>query len=329
MKTAVCLGGNGFIGNAMAKYLKSQGYWVRVVDIKENEFFDNIADQNWLLDLREEKNVEYALCPYYLDKPFDLVFSFQALMGGALFCFTGLNDADIIHDSALMNLNVAKVAAKNKVGKLFFSSSACCYPEKIQMGKRSDIPLKENTAWEYGKPDSVYGIEKLMAEQVYDSYRRNYGLNIRIGRFHNIFGEGCVYLGDKPKAPAALAYKVATAIDGGEIEVYGDGLQSRSFLYIDECIEGIMRLMDSDYVHPVNIGSEEGIAINDLAKMIIHFSGKKLSIKNIHSDAIGVRSRNSDNALIEKVTGWRPNKPLAYGIEKLYNWINKQVHGII
>lgn len=325
-KTAVCLGAGGFISGHMVTHLKNNGYWVRGVDIKCPEFSESDADEFLLLDLRELENVKIALSPKF-DKPIDEVYSFQSLMGGALFVFTKENDADIIHDSSLMHLHIADTAARNKVGKLFFSSSACCYPEKIQMGKRSDIPLKENTAWEYGKPDSVYGIEKLVAEQVYDSYRRNYGLNIRIGRFHNIFGEGCVYLGDKPKAPAALAYKVATAKDGGEIEVYGDGLQSRSFLYIDETIQGIMKLMESDYVYPVNIGSEEGIAINDLAKMIIHFSGKKLSIKNIPSTAIGVRSRNSDNELIKKVTGWRPNMPLAYGIERLYNWINKQVNG--
>lgn len=328
MKTAVCLGGNGFIGNAMARYLKQQGYWVRIVDIKENDFFANVANENLLLDLREEQNVYEALTlPNNAD--IDLVFSFQALMGGAIYVFTKENDADIIHDSALMNLNVAKVAAEKKVGKLFFSSSACCYPEKIQMGKRSDIALKEKTAWQYGKPDSVYGIEKLMSEQVYDSYRRNYGLNIRIGRFHNIFGEGSVFVGDKPKAPAALCYKVIDCPDGGEIDVFGDGQQKRSFLYIDECITGVMKLMQSDYAYPVNIGSDFSISINDLAKMIIGISGKDIRIKNIESNALGVRSRNSDNELIEKITGWRPSAPLINGIKKLYDFVNQQVNGIV
>lgn len=323
-KTAICLGGNGFIGNAMARHLKSKGYWVRIVDIKENEFFKNVADENFILDLRKERNVKIALSTPF---PIDEVYSFQALMGGALFCFTGKNDADIIHDSALMNLNVAKIASEKKVGKIFFSSSACCYSEKIQMGKRSDISLKEDTAWEYGKPDSVYGIEKLFSEQVYDSFRRNYGLNIRVGRFHNIYGEGCVFVGDKPKAPAALSYKVANAVDGGEIEVLGSGQQKRSFLYIDECITGVIKLMESDYVYPVNIGSDYNVTINELAQMIINISGKNVTIENVPSDALGVVSRNSNNELIQKELGWKPDTNLRYGITKLYNWINKNVNG--
>lgn len=325
MKTAVCLGGNGFIGNAMARYLKEQGYWIRIVDIKENDFFENVADENLILDLRNLDNVKTALQSPN-EEPISEVYSFQSLMGGALYVFTGENDADIIHDSALMHLHIADTAARNKVGKLFFSSSACCYPEKIQMGKRSDIPLKENTAWEYGKPDSVYGIEKLMAEQVYDAYRRNYGLNIRIGRFHNIFGEGCVFEGNKPKAPAALCFKVASCLDNGEIEVFGDGKQKRSFLYIGEAIIGITKLMQSDYQFPVNIGSEESITINDLAKMVIEISGKKLTIKHDLTKPQGVRGRNSDNTLCEKVLNWKPSKPLREGICQLYSWVDKQVN---
>lgn len=324
MKTAACLGGNGFIGNAMARHLKSKGYWVRVVDIKQNEYFENIADENLILDLRELDNVKTALTSPN-SEPISEVYSFQSLMGGALFVFTKENDADIIHDSSLMHLHIADVAAKNKVGKLFFSGSACCYSEKHQLTNEANS-LVESSAWD-GRPDSVYGVEKLMAEEIYDSYRRNYGLNVRIGRFHNIFGEGCVFTGDKPKAPAALCYKTCVEPNGGEIEVLGDGSQIRSFLYVSECLEGIERLMNSEYHFPINIGSDYAISINDLTKMIIEISGKKLSIKNVPSNAIGVRGRNSDNALIYEKLGWRPSQPLRSGIEKLYNWINQQVNG--
>jgi nucleoside-diphosphate-sugar epimerase len=243
-------------------------------------------------------------------------------MGGALYVFTGDNDADIIYDSTIMNLNVAKKASEFGVKKLFFSSSACAYSERLQEDLNS-ASLKENTAWD-GKPDSVYGIEKLISEQVYDSFRRNKGLDIRIGRFHNIFSPECTYTGGREKAPAAVCRKVAEA--DTEIEIFGDGLQQRSFLYIDECLDGIRKLMDSEYVYPVNIGSDEMISINDLAKMVIEISGKKLSIKNVPSNALGVRGRNSNNELIHEVTSWRPTQSLKTGMEKLYHWVSAEVN---
>lgn len=322
MKTALVLGGHGMIGMQLVKRLKKEGYWVRSVDIKEPEFEKSQANSSCILDLRDKRDVfeAFTLTGF---KPFDEVYMLAAQMGGALFCFTGENDATIIHDSAIMNLNVAEIATTLGCGKLFFSSSACCYSERLQedLGNGG---LKESGAWD-GKPDSVYGIEKLISEQVYDSYRRNKGLNVRIGRFHNIFSTECTYEGDRPKAPAAICRKVAECPDGGEIEIFGDGLQERSFLWIDECLDGVRKLMDSEYYQPVNIGSDYLISINDLAKMVIDISGKNITIKNVPSNAIGVRSRCSDNTLIKEVLNWSPSQPLKTGMEKLYNWIEKQV----
>ena len=329
MKTALVLGGHGMIGMQLVKRLKKEGFWVRSVDIKEPEFSKSEADQSLILDLRSEFNMSRVLfSPNQLtisdkENSFDEVYMLAAQMGGALYVFSKENDADIIHDSAIMNLHVASIAAKLGVKKLFFSSSACCYSERLQEDLNS-AALKENSAWE-GKPDSVYGIEKLISEQVYDSYRRNYGLDVRIGRFHNIFSTECTYKGGREKSPAAVCRKVAEAKDGESIEIWGDGLQQRSFLWIEECLDGIRKLMDSDYVHPVNIGSDEMISINDLAKMVIEISGKNITIKNVESNAIGVRGRNSDNTLIKEVLDWTPTQPLRKGMESLYSWINKQV----
>lgn len=319
MKTALVLGGTGTIGHQLVKRLKKEGYWVRAVDRKKNEFSDTEADDLLIGDLREIKVVERAF-----NRPFDYVFMLAAEMGGALYVFTGESDAEIIHNSALMNLNVAKVASESNVGRLFFSSSACCYSEKYQMTNESNS-LKENTAWD-GKPDSVYGIEKLISEQLYDSFRRNKGLDVRIGRFHNVFSTEGVYKGGREKAPAAVCRKVAECGGGGEIEIFGDGKQVRSFLWIDEAIDGVLKLMESDYVQPVNIGSDEPISINDLAKMVIEISGKNITIKNIPSNAIGVMGRNSDNELIYNVLKWKPTQPLRIGMIKLYNWINEMVN---
>jgi nucleoside-diphosphate-sugar epimerase len=330
MKTACVLGGHGMIGMQLVKRLKSEGYWVRSVDVKEPEFAQSEADQAMILDLREPNNVSKALWnpnqTTWHDKTnsFDEVYQLAADMGGALYVFTGVNDADIIYDSTMINLNVAKVASQYGVKKLFFSSSACAYSERLQESLDC-ASLKEDSAWD-GKPDSVYGIEKLLSEQIYDSFRRNKGLDVRIGRFHNIFSPECTYKGGREKAPAAVCRKVAEASDGGEIEIFGDGLQQRSFLYIDECLDGVKALMDSDYVYPVNIGSDEMISINDLAKMVIKISGKTLIINNVESNALGVRGRNSNNELVEKVTGWRPTKPLEEGMVKLYNWIELEVN---
>jgi nucleoside-diphosphate-sugar epimerase len=250
------------------------------------------------------------------------VYQLAADMGGAGYIFTGDNDANVMHNSATINLNVAHTATIKKVGKVFYSSSACMYPEHNQLDP--DNPkCSEDSAYP-ANPDSEYGWEKLFSERLFMAFNRNYKLQVRVARFHNIFGPEGAWIGGKEKAPAALCRKVASTSEGGEIEVWGDGLQTRSFLYIDECVEAVRRLMESDFMGPVNIGSEEMISINDFAKMIIGISGKNISIKNIIGPE-GVRGRNSDNALIEKELGWKPSQPLKYGITKTFNWINKLV----
>jgi len=329
MKTALILGAGGMIGNQLCKKLKKEGYWVRGVDIKYPEYNEPVCDEFIIADLRDYANVSKVMfSPTQRalkdDNVFDYCFALMARMGGALYIFSKNSDSEIIYDSAIMNLNVAKAASEIGVKKLFFSSSACCYPEKIQEDLNSPA-LKESFAWEYGKPDSVYGVEKLFAEEVYDSFRRNNGLEVRIARFHNIFSTECAYNNGLEKFPAACCYKVASASNGGIVQIFGDGLQQRSFLWIDEALEGVMRLVESNYYLPLNIGSDEMIGINDLTKMVIGFSGKNLSIVNIPSDATGVRGRNSDNTLIKKVLGWSPSQPLEVGMRKLYNWIESQI----
>lgn len=323
MKTALVLGAGGMIGHKAVSKLVSEGFFVRGVDLKYPEYSKSEAHEFFILDLRNDANVDKSMTLPV--GTFDEVYMYAAEMGGAEYIFTKQNDADIILNSAIMNLNVARIAVSKGIKKILFSSSACVYSEKLQESLNSPA-LKEDTVWQ-GKPDSIYGIEKLFSEDVYDSFRRNKGLNVRICRFHNIFTPECTYKGGREKAPAAVSRKVAEAIDGGDIEIFGDGLQQRSFLYIDEALEGVRRLMDSDYLYPLNIGSDEMISINDLAKMVIGISGKNLSIKNVHSDALGVRGRNSDNGLIQKELGWRPTQPLRVGMEKLYSWVNQQVSG--
>jgi GDP-D-mannose 3',5'-epimerase len=329
MKTALVCGAGGFIGSHMVKRLKKEGYWVRGVDLKRPEYSETEADHFVVGDLRNPELVSrITFAPNQSDiysghGSFDLVIQMAADMGGAGYIFTGDNDANVMHNSALVNLNMVYYCAKNKVKKILFSSSACAYPEQIQ--EREDCAaLKESDCFP-ANPDSPYGWEKIFSEILFDSFRRNYKLDVRICRFHNIFGPESCYNNGKEKAPAAVCYKVASTEEGGEVEIWGDGKQTRSFLFIDEAVEGVMRLLESDYVHPVNIGSNEMIAINDLAKMVIDISGKNLSIKNVESNAIGVRGRNSDNTLIEEKLGWKPSKPLREGIEKLYNWINQKV----
>jgi nucleoside-diphosphate-sugar epimerase len=329
MKTALVCGAGGFIGSHMVKRLKKEGYWVRGVDLKKPEYSQSEADHFVVGDLRNPEVVSrVTFAPNQSDiysghGSFDLVIQMAADMGGAGYIFTGDNDANVMHNSALVNLNMVYYCTKNKVKKILFSSSACAYPEQIQ--EREDCAaLKESDCFP-ANPDSPYGWEKIFSEILFDSFRRNYKLDVRICRFHNIFGPESCYNNGKEKAPAAVCYKVASTEEGGEVEIWGDGKQTRSFLFIDEAVEGVMRLLDSDYVHPVNIGSNEMIAINDLAKMVIDISGKNLSIKNVESNAIGVRGRNSDNTLIEEKLGWKPSKPLREGIEKLYNWINQKV----
>lgn len=324
LKKALILGAAGTIGNQFSKRLKEEGYWVRGVDIVVPKYSKPSADDFNLCDLRELAIVRHVLT---VTGGFDEVYAFQNRMGGCQYIFSKENDAEIIYDNLLMNLNVAKVASEIGVGKLFFSSSACCYGEDLQMDTKNIIPLTENTAWHSGKPDSVYGVEKLTSEEIYDSFRRNKGLNVRIGRFHNIFSEESVYKGGLEKAPSAICRKVAEAKDGTSIEIFGDGSQTRSFMHVSEAWEGVKRLMASEYQYPLNIGSDEQISINDLAKMVIEISGKNLTIKNVESNVVGVRGRNSDNTLIEQVLGWRPSQPLRTGIEKLFWWVNSKVNG--
>jgi GDP-D-mannose 3', 5'-epimerase len=317
MKKALVLGAGGFIGSHLVKRLKKEGFWVRGVDLKYPDFGDTHADDFVIGDLREQ-----SVCRNVLDQGFDHVYQLAADMGGAGYIFTGENDADVMHNSALINLNIVDLCKKHKVGKVFYSSSACMYPEHNQMDP--DNPkCNEDSAYP-ANPDSEYGWEKLFSERLYLAYARNHGLKVRVARFHNIFGIEGTWEGGKEKAPAALCRKVAQCPDGGAIEVWGDGLQTRSFLYIDECVEAVRRLVDSDFEGPVNIGSEEMISINNLAKLIIEVSGKNVSVNNIPGPT-GVRGRNSDNALIKEKLNWEPNAPLRAGIEKTFAWISEQV----
>lgn len=317
MKKALVLGAGGFIGSHLVKKLKKQGFWVRGVDLKYPEFNETHADDFIIGDLRIQ-----TICDKALDQYFDEVYQLAADMGGAGYIFTGENDANVMHNSALININIVERAVKHKVGKLFYSSSACIYPEFNQLDP--DNPNCEESSAYPAQPDSEYGWEKLFSERLYFSFMRNYDLNVRVARFHNIFGPEGTWQGGKEKAPAAMCRKVAQAPDGGEIEVWGDGQQTRSFLYIDECLEAVKRLMDSDFVGPVNIGSDEMISINNLAKMAIDISGKNLMIKNIDGP-LGVRGRNSDNNLIYEKLNWKPDAPLRKGMEKTFKWINEQV----
>ena len=340
-KTALVLGAGGFIGSHLVKKLKEEGFWVRGVDLKYPEHWKTFADDFIIGDLRDPKIVKTVMTlesndgvnplSYEYNSPrpfvkllqFDEVYQLAADMGGAGYIFTGEHDADVMHNSAIINLNVAKEAVQQKVKKVFYSSSACMYPEHNQLDP--DNPkCSEDSAYP-ANPDSEYGWEKLFSERLYLAFKRNYGLDVHVARFHNIFGPYGTWKGGKEKAPAALSRKIAETPDGGEIEVWGDGKQTRSFLYIDECIEGVLRLMRSNFEGPVNIGSEEMISINDFAKMIIGISGKNITIKNIDGPT-GVRGRNSDNKLINQKLGWAPSKPLISGTKETYNWINKQVN---
>lgn len=329
MKYALVLGAGGFIGSHLVNKLILDGYWVRGVDLKAPEFSKSKASEFVYGDLRDATFVSRVMfSPIQKgfqneENPFDEVYALAADMGGAGYIFSGENDANVMHNSALININVARYAMLFKVKKIFFSSSACVYPQHIQEDP-DNKGLKEEDAYPVN-PDSEYGYEKIFSERLYQSFHRNYGLNIRIGRFHNIMGEESTFVGGKEKSPAAICRKVAAAKDGDTIEIWGDGLQTRSFLYIDECIEGIRRLMASDYCEPINIGSDEMISINDLARMVIEISGKNLTIKNVESNALGVRGRNSNNDRIKKVLNWTPKLPLALGMGLLYEWVNKQI----
>jgi GDP-D-mannose 3',5'-epimerase len=316
-KVVVC-GAGGFIGGHLVTRLKSLGYWVRGVDIKKHEYKKSDADEFVTGDLRIQSVVDSVI-----DAGVDEVYQLAADMGGAGYVFTKENDAEILHNSAMINLNVAHTCSKKKVKKIFYSSSACMYPEKNQMDPGN--PKCSEDTGKQGAPDSCYGWEKLFSEVLYDAFARNHGIDVKIARFHNIFGPCGTWDGGREKAPAALCRKVIETKDGGEIEVWGNGKQTRSFLFIDECVDGIMKLMNSNFSGPVNIGSEEKISINDFAKMIIKISGKNINIKNIKGP-VGVNGRNSDNTLIKKKLGWAPSRPLKEGMKVLYKWIEIQ-HG--
>jgi len=331
MKKILVCGAGGFIGGAMAKRLKNEGHWVRGVDLKEHEFFNiyDIANEFVLGDLRDP-----AVCDRVVSEDIDEIYQFAADMGGAGFVFTGENDADIMHNSAMINLNIAEQCVRKDVRKVFYSSSACMYPEHNQMNPENPNCV-EDSAYP-AAPDSEYGWEKLFSERMWLAFARNYGLVVRIARYHNIFGPEGTWDGGREKAPAAFCRKVAVAREGEAVEVWGPGSQTRSFLYIDECIEATRRLMDSSFVGPVNIGSEEMIAINDFAQMAIDISGKNITINNIdgeefiskygHPCPIGVNGRNSDNTLYEQKIGWKVSRPLLEGMEKTYLWIEKQIN---
>jgi nucleoside-diphosphate-sugar epimerase len=316
MKKILVCGAGGFIGGHLVKRLKKEGFWVRGVDLKHHEYTQLPADEFVIGDLRDVQVCKEVL------QGIDEVYQLAADMGGAGYIFTGENDANVMHNSATINLNIADLAVKMGIKKIFYSSSACMYPAYNQ--EDPDNPkCSEDSAYP-AAPDSEYGWEKLFSERLFLAYYRNYGLAVRIARFHNIFGPEGTWQGGKEKAPAAMCRKVAEAEDGTYIEVWGDGKQTRSFLYIDECIEAVRRLMDSDFTGPVNIGSEEMISINGLAQLVMEVAGKKLTIKNIPGP-VGVKGRNSDNKLIREKLGWDYSMTLREGIAKTYAWINEQV----
>jgi GDP-D-mannose 3',5'-epimerase len=319
MKTSLVLGAGGFIGGHLVKHLKARGDYVIGVDIKRHEHCDSVADEFIIGDLRDAKVCKIVITPLI-----DEIYQLAADMGGALFVFTGENDADIMHNSALINVNVCERASKKTKARVFYSSSACIYPERNQLDPNNPV-CEESTAYP-AEPDSEYGWEKIFSERLYLSFLRNKGLDVRIARFHNIFGPEGTWRGGREKAPAALCRKVAEANDGDTIEVWGPGTQTRSFLYIDECIEGVQKLMNSDFIGPVNIGSQEIISINDLARMVIGISGKELFVKNVPGP-MGVMGRCSDNRLIWEKLNWAPSQPLIDGIKLTYDWIEKQVKG--
>ena len=324
MKKALVCGAGGFIGSHLVKRLKSEGYWVRGVDLKFPEYSKTEADEFLILDLRNLSNVITAMhTDSSWDKGFDEVYQLAADMGGAGYIFTGEHDADVMHNSATINLNVAHTASKFKSSpKIFYSSSACMYPAHNQEDPENP-KCAEDSAYP-AAPDSEYGWEKLFSERVYLSYARNYGLQVRIARYHNIFGPEGTWQGGKEKAPAAICRKVAQCDECETVEVWGDGQQTRSFLFIDECIEATRRLMDSNFSGPVNIGSEEMVKINQLVNMVSRVASKDIKIKNVPGP-VGVRGRNSDNKLIFEKLGWQPSEPLIKGLEKTYYWIQSQI----
>jgi GDP-D-mannose 3', 5'-epimerase len=314
-KVLVC-GAGGFIGHHLVKSLKKQGHYVVGVDLKNPEYEPTDADKFYLYDLREQDLVRKLISP-----DIDTIYQLAADMGGAGYIFTGNNDADIMHNSALINLNILEAMVKNHVKNIFYTSSACMYPAYNQTDPDNPL-LSEGSAYP-ADPDSEYGWEKLFSERLYLSYARNCGLRVRIARLHNVFGPLGAWNNGQEKAPSALCRKVAES--SGEIEIWGPGTQTRSFLYIDECIEGIHRIQKSDYKYPLNLGSERMISINDLGMLIAKIAGKQISIRNVDGP-IGVMGRNSHNKLILETIGWAPRDTLEHGLSKTYSWIEKLIN---
>ena len=316
-KTALVCGAGGFIGGHLVKRLKRDGFWVRGVDLKRPDFAETRADDFMIADLRDQTAVRHAI-----DRPFDEVYQLAADMGGAGFVFTGENDADIMSNSAMINLNVLEACRRRGIRRIFYSSSACMYPAYNQ--EDPDDPVCAEDSAYPAAPDSEYGWEKLFSERLFLSANRNWGMECRVARYHNIFGPEGTWQGGREKAPAAICRKVAEAAPGGEIEIWGDGRQTRSFLYVDECVEGTLRLTRSRFAGPVNIGSDEMVSINQLAAMTMEIAGKRLRVRHIDGPQ-GVRGRTSDNRLIAARLGWRPEKPLRAGLETTYGWIENQL----
>jgi nucleoside-diphosphate-sugar epimerase len=317
MRTALVCGAGGFIGSHLVKRLKEEGFWVRGVDLKFPQFSDTVADDFVIGDLREQ-----TICRQVTDRGFDEVYQLAADMGGAGYIFTGEHDAEIMHNSASINLNMVDACHKRNIKRVFYSSSACMYPAYNQ--EDPDNPnCAEDSAYP-AAPDSEYGWEKLFSERLYLSYNRNYGMSNKVARYHNIFGPEGTWQGGKEKAPAAICRKVALARSGDDIEIWGDGTQTRSFLYVDECVEGTLKLTRSTFSGPVNIGSDEMVTINQLVEMAADIAGKDIR-KNHIPGPLGVRGRNSDNRLIAQELGWQPSQALRTGLEQTYTWIEHQI----
>lgn len=320
MKKALVCGAGGFIGSHLVNRLKREGFWVRGVDLKYPEFSETTADDFIQGDLRDPLVARAAV-----DVRFDEIYQLAADMGGAGYVFTGENDAAVMHNSALINLNILEACQRRNCKRIFYSSSACIYPEHQQRDP-DNVSLPEDCAYP-AAPDSEYGWEKLFSERLYMAFQRNHGFTVRVARYHNIFGPEGAWDNGREKSPAALARKIAMAPDGGSIEIWGDGLQTRSFLYIDECLEGTVRLARSSWSGPVNIGSDEMVTINGLAEMLMQTAGKTLTLRHVPGP-VGVRGRNSDNTLIEQKLGWRPTEPLVAGLRRLYPWILGRVQAV-
>ena len=318
-KKALVCGAGGFIGSHMVKKLKLEGYWVRGADVKEPDFSGTEADEFLTGDLTDQ-----SFCKEVTNIEFDEIYQFAADMGGAGYIFTGEHDADVMNNSATINLNILR-NVKDYKPKIFFSSSACMYPEHNQLDPNTP-DCREDTAYP-ANPDSEYGWEKLFSERLYLSYHRNYNVPVRIARYHNIFGPEGTWTGGREKAPAAICRKVAELPqEGGTIEVWGDGLQTRSFLFVDECVEATYRLVQSDFTGPVNIGSEEMVSINGLVDIAAKAADKKVEKKHIEGP-LGVRGRNSNNDLIKEKLDWNYTMTLEEGIKKTYDWINENQMG--